>query len=381
MQLAAYTFPFINSDLEVNVDIIIKDDAVSDHTAIIPTEAGLKANLSHLPSGELNIFNLVALRLITATAPNHIYEAVTTTVSCGGNIFTSKGKTVITGGWKAIDDMFKSSLKDVPQDEEKEDVTLPELSKGQGFDSVSATIKEGATSPPKHLTEDTLLSAMENAGAEDMLTDGRRPDEAERRGIGTPATRAGIIEKLVKSGFVERVKKNLIPTNKGKNLISILPTELTSAKLTADWENRLLEVQRGELLADEFMAEIADFTKTIVTKNSKPNPAFISLFPNTHKKVESLGKCPRCQNDIAEGTKGFYCMNRECEFALWKNSKFWTSKRKPLTAEIVSVLLKNGRVALKNLHSEKTGKTYSATVELDDGGKFVNYKMTFTGKK
>jgi DNA topoisomerase-3 len=215
---------------------------------------------------------------------------------------------------------------------------------------------------------------MENAGAEDFKEiDG----EIERKGLGTSATRANCLEQLVKRGFAERSKKNLLPTDKGKNLIAVLPTALISAKLTAEWESKLLEVQRGELAADEFMDNIAAFIKSIVLSNNKPNPDYISLFPNERKNAAPpLGKCPRCGADVREGQKGYFCDSRDCGFKLWKDSKFWTAKRKPLTAAIVERLLKDGRVALKDLYSAKTGKTYSAVVELDDdGGKYVNYKM------
>jgi len=214
---------------------------------------------------------------------------------------------------------------------------------------------------------------MENAGAEDM------PEDAERKGLGTPATRASTVERIIKAGFVLRSKKNLIPTDKGVNLIAVLPDTLTSAKLTAEWEHKLLEVQRGRLATDEFMANIAAFTKAIVLDNSKPKPEFAALFPNARKTAEPLGKCPRCGGGVSEGTKGFFCDNRDCGFKLWKESKFWTAKKKPLTAAIVTALLKDGRVALKGLFSEKTGKKYDAVVILDDSGNgFVNFKMEFT---
>jgi DNA topoisomerase-3 len=244
---------------------------------------------------------------------------------------------------------------------------------------VSVTVREGSTQPKKRHTEDTLLSAMENAGAEDM------PDDAERRGLGTPATRAAILERLVKAGFVERSKKNLLPTDKGKTLIAVLPEPLTSANLTAEWENKLLQVQRGELDADAFMDGIAEFVKSIVLTCGAPKPEYLNLFPQTKKQTaEPLGLCPRCGSPVREGAKGYFCDSRTCGFKLWKDSKFWTAKRKPLTAEIAAALLGDGRVALKGLYSDKTGKTYDAAVILDDPkdesgafGKFVSFKMDF----
>jgi DNA topoisomerase-3 len=187
------------------------------------------------------------------------------------------------------------------------------------------------------------------------------------------------LEALVKRGYVERSKKNLLPTQKGKNLIAILPTALTSAKLTAQWEEKLLGVQRGELAADEFMANIAAFIKSIVLSENKAKPEFAALFPNEKKNAAPpLGTCPRCGSPIREGGKGYFCDSHACGFKLWKESKFWTAKRKKLTPAIVAALLKDGRVKLTGLFSEKSNKTYDATVLLDDdGGQFVNFKMEF----
>ena len=354
----------IIGDTHFAADIARIVGKVSDHHAIIPTLESRTADVAALPSGEREILELVRKRLIAAVSPKHVYEAVTVTIDCNGHTFVAKGKTVIAPGWK--------TQPDENEDGENES-DLPELSKSQTFDSVAVIVKEGATTPPKHYTEDTLLSAMENAGAEDM------PDDAERKGLGTPATRAGIIEKIVKAGFVERVKKALIPTSKGKNLIAVLPEALTSAKLTAEWENRLQLVERGELSERNFMDGIAEFTKSIVESNSAPKPEFMSLFPESKRQAaESLGVCPRCGSPVREGAKGFFCDSQTCGFKIWKESKFWTAKKKPLTAAIVSALLKDGRVAVKGLHSEKTGKKYDATVVLaDTGDGFVNFKMDF----
>jgi DNA topoisomerase-3 len=321
----ALMLPSVKVPLAIDAGIVINDGKVSDHHAIIPTEATRKADLPALPSGERDILNLIAVRLITATAPKHVYEVVTATLDCGGNTFSAKGRTVIEDGWKAFDGAFRAILKTAPDSGEETDEdsdALPELSKGQTFDSVTVTVKEGATTPPKHLTEDTLLSSMETAGAEDM------PDEAERKGLGTPATRAAIIEKLVKSGFAERSKKNLLPTDKAKNLIAVLPTALTSAKLTAGWESRLLDVQRGELPAKEFMDGIATFIKAIVLDNNAPKPELAALFPNDKKNAAApLGLCSRCGSPVRESARGFFCDSRTCEFKIWKDSKWWKAKK------------------------------------------------------
>jgi DNA topoisomerase-3 len=216
-----------------DIERITDDKRVSGHHAIIPTAEITKTDTSVLPTGEQDILNLVIVRLLTATAPKHIYTAVTATLDCAGHSFTAKGKTVIDSGWRAIEDKFRATLKNKPEtDDDSGDSdynALPELSEGQTFDSIAVIVKEGTTKPKPHLTEDSTLAAMETAGAEDM------PDEAERKGLGTPATRAAILEKLIKSGLAERKKRNLLPTGKGKNLVAVLPTSLTSAKLTADW--------------------------------------------------------------------------------------------------------------------------------------------------
>jgi DNA topoisomerase-3 len=349
---------------------------VSDHHAILPTLESKTADLSAIPSGERDIYELVSKRLTAAVSPKHVYEAVTVTLDCGGKTFTAKGKTVIETGWKAT-----QTAADTDEDTESEDdVDLPELSKGQTFESSGVTIKEGSTKPKPHHTESSILSAMENAGAEDFK---ELEYEIERKGLGTSATRAAILEALIKRGFVERNKKQLLPTDKGKSLIAVLPTSLTSAKLTAQWEEKLLSVQRGALTADEFMSGIAAFIKAIVLENNKPNPKLVSLFPNEkNNAAPPLGKCPRCISDVREGKQGYFCDSRACEFKLWKSSKFWTVKRCDLTPAIVAALLTAGRVKVSGLYSEKTGKTYDATIVLKDtGGKFVDYEMEFAPRK
>ena len=356
----------ILGDIDFTPDIDRIVGTVTDHHAIIPTLESKSTDMSTLPSGEREVFELIRKRLIAAVSPKHVYEAVTVTLDCGGNTFTAKGKTVIEAGWK--------KQTDADENEDGDDsAALPELSKGQTFYSPIVAVKEGSTAPPKHYTEDTLLSAMENAGAEDM------PDDAERKGLGTPATRAAIIEKLVKTGFVERNKKNLLPKDKGKNLIAVLPPALKSAQMTAEWEHKLKQVECGELDGVTFMSDIAAFTKGVVVSNSAPKPEFMSLFPESKKQAsEPLGICPRCGSPVREAEKGFFCDSRTCGFKIWRNSKFWTAKKKPLTAAIVAALLKDGRADVKNLHSEKTGKKYDATVIMDDTGDgFVNFKLSF----
>lgn len=260
------------ADFMPDIDRLIDDGKVSDHHAIIPTVAVMTTDLSLLPSGETDIMNLVACRLLCAAAPVHSYEAVTVTMDCDGHFFIAKGKTVIAEGWKEIDRGFKDSLRERPEPEGDEDYesALPGISTGLSFNGIKVTIKEGSTTPPKRYTENTLLSGMETAGAEDTPFD----IELERKGLGTPATRAAIIEKIIKAGFMERQKKTLVPTDKGKKLIAVLPDALTLPGLTAKWEHMLKQVERGELTGDEFMNRIADFTHHIIKEYSAPKPEY-----------------------------------------------------------------------------------------------------------
>ena len=264
-----------------------------------------------------------------------------------------------------------------PEDGENTDASLPVLQEGQLFETVSASVREGKTSPPKHYTEDSLLAAMETAGAEDM------PEEAERKGLGTPATRAAILEKLVSAGFVDRKKKQLIPTEKGTNLILVLPDNIKSPVLTAEWESMLKQVERGELAADAFMEGIADMSRTLVKEHTAPEERFAGLFSDARKnKREAVGACPRCGGTVYEGKKGFFCDSQDCSFALWKDNKFFSGKKKSITKHVAAALLKEGRVSMSGLYSEKTGKTYDAVVVLDDtGGKYVNFRLEFPAKK
>lgn len=217
---------------------------------------------------------------------------------------------------------------------------------------------------------------METAGADET------PDDAERKGLGTPATRAATLEKLVSTGFVERKKKQLIPTEKGVNLITVLPEKIKSPLLTAEWESMLKQVERGEISADAFMGGIADMTGELVKAHTEPDKQFLSLFPRKDTESEAVGTCPRCGSAVRERQKGFFCENKDCSFALWKDNRFFSSKKKTVTKSIAAALLKEGRVFVSGLYSEKTGKTYDAVVVLDDtGDKYVNFKLEFSDKR
>ena len=360
-ELAAVAAVICEADApgRVNARQVCDSRKVSDHHAILPTASAGKADTSVLPLGEREILRLVAGQLLRAVSDAHRYAETAVTLECGGTEFTAKGRTTLVPGWKRY------------LAQEKQDAALPELSEGQGLDCAEAAVKEGKTTPPKHYTEDTLLSAMETAGKEVM------PEEAERKGLGTPATRAAIIEKLVATGFVERkrAKKavSLVPAHTGVSLITVLPEQLQSPLLTAEWEYRLQQVERGELSPDEFMTGIADMLTELVKTYQVISGAEV-LFPSGR---EIIGKCPRCGSDVTESKKGFFCEKNDCRFGLWRDNKFFAAKRAALTKKVAAALLADGRVKLTGLYSEKTGGTYDATAVLEDTGESVRFRLEF----
>ncbi len=363
---------------EPDIGRVTDGSKVTDHHAIIPTVEIARTDLSELPSGERDVLTLIAARLLSATAQVHRFEAVTAVLDCRGHSFTAKGKAVLQTGWKEVERLHRMGLKQSKTEEkESEDAALPPLQESQTFEKVSAGVREGKTSPPKHYTEDSLLAAMETAGAGDM------PEDAERKGLGTPATRAATLEKLVSAGFVQRKKKQLIPTEKGTSLILVLPDNIKSPMLTAEWESMLKQVERGGVPAKDFMDGIADMIRALVREHAAPEERFAGLFPDAKENGrEAVGTCPRCGGTVYEGKKGFFCDNRDCSFALWKENKFFSGKKKTITKPVAAALLKEGRVSVSGLYSEKTGKTYDAVVLLDDtGGKYVNFRLEFPAKK
>ena len=376
VNLVANAMPF-RKGIAISCDAaaVINDKKVTDHHAVIPTRNIREADLSALPVGERAILELVALRLLCAVAPPYIYDETSVTVECAGAGFTVKGRMVKQSGWRALDAAYRASMKNVEPDKEAEDKALPELTEGQELPVAGAAVKEGKTTPPKHFTEDTLLSAMETAGKDDM------PEDAERKGLGTPATRAGILEKLVSTGFLERKKSKktvqLLPSHDAISLITVLPEQLQSPLLTAEWEYRLGEIERGELAPEDFMAEITAMLKELVgTYQVIKGSEYLFAPPR-----EVVGKCPRCGGEIAETQKGFFCQDQSCKFAIWKNNNWWAAKRKQPTKAIVAALLKDGRAHVTGLYSEKSGKTYDATVVLEDTGQYVNFKLEFDRQK
>ena len=349
-------------DISPQFGRVLNSKKVSDHHAIIPTMEFVQKGFDGLTEGEKKLLSLVCCKLLCAVAAPHVFEAVTATITCAGKEFTAKGKTILTPGWKEIDRRFRASFKaDADEDAPELARELPELAEGQTFDKVEASVTEHFTTPPKPYTEDTLLSAMERAGAEDM------PEDAERQGLGTPATRASILEKLVQMGFVERKGKQLLPTN------CVLPDVLTSPQLTAEWENTLTAIAKGEADPDGFMAGIEEMTRGLISGYSQISEDAQKLF---QKERVSIGKCPRCGEAVYEGKKNYYCGNRACQFVMWKNDRFFEERGKTFTPKIAAALLKDGKAKVKGLRSMKTGKTYDGTVLLaDTGGKYVNYRI------
>ena len=343
----------------VKASQVCNSKKVSDHHAIIPTMVAGETDLKTLPAGEREILSMIAKQVLRAVSEAYRFRETIAEIICGSTAFTAKGKTITNVGWKAYNE------------KEQTDKVLPELHNGDELTVASSEIKEGTTKPPAHFTEDSLLSAMEVAGAKEM------PEDAERKGLGTPATRAGIIEKLIATGFVERKKAkksvNLTPANTGVSLITVLPEQLQSPLLTAEWEHKLKMVERGELDADTFMAEISLMVSDLVKTYSVIKGAEV-LFPSGR---EVIGKCPRCGGDVTESKKGFFCETNDCRFGQWKDNKVLTGKKISLTKKMAATLLKNGRIPVKGIFSEKTGKSYDATLVMTDGGAKTLYSLDF----
>ena len=339
----------------------VNREKVADHHAILPTRSMLQADLDALPKGEQHILKLIIARTLMAVSKPFRYLETLLTTECAGEEFTAKGKEILDEGWKAVE---RKVLADILS-RKKEFTALPPVEESE-CGILNAELKEGQTSPPKHFTEDTLLHSMETASAESM------PEDAERQGIGTPATRAATIEKLVEKGFLERKgdkkTKVLLPTNKGKALITVMPEEIQSADMTADWETKLLRVERGEMEPETFMTEINDMISSLVNTTEAVKGASALM------KNKVIGVCPNCDKSVVEREKGYFCENRECRFVLWKDNAFFKRLGKRMDAHVADKLLRDGRVRLKDCRSAK-GKSYNATVllstEADGRSKFL----------
>lgn len=358
---------------EKNFKAVINGKKVSDHHAIIPTASVDKANLEELPSGEREVLKLIATRLLEAVSGPCRYMETVIDADCNGHQFKAKGKQVIDEGWKAVAPSKKSD-----KDEDADQKITAEIHAGEKMKINATECKEGKTSSPKSFTEDSLLASMEKAGADEI------PDEAERKGLGTPATRAGIIEKLVRIGFIERrgdkKTKYLVPTHKGEALITIVPEAIQSASLTADWEQRLLEIEKDTYSGNQFMEEIDELVSNLIDTYEVIPDAEVLM----HPVYMPIGNCPRCGKAVEEKSKGFFCSDKECKFVLWKENRLFDSLSKKMTRQIAEQLLKNGKAKLKKCRSVKTGKTYDCTVVLsvnDVGQAQFNLEFDNQGKK
>ena len=351
----------VEEPIPIHVQQVINGSKVTDHHALLPTKSMANADLAALPAGERNVLRLIAARLLCAVGEPHRYAETTLTTICAGEEFSAKGKVVLSEGWKTVERKMLGDLLG----KQKEAVVLPDVKEQSQCSVAGAELKEGQTSPPKPYTEDTLLSAMQAAGADSM------PEGVERQGIGTPATRAATIEKLVQKGFLERKgskkTKVLLPTDKGKALITVMPEEIQSPEMTADWETKLLQIERGEMEPSEFMTEINTMITELVKNTEMKKGA------NALMKSKIIGVCPNCGKPVVEREKGWFCENRECRFVLWKDNAFFKRLGKRLDAHVADKLLRDGRVRLKDCKSAK-GKTYNATVllscEADGRSKF-----------
>lgn len=353
---------------EVSAKQVCDSRRVSDHHAVIPTMAAGESELSALTAGEREVLKLVARQVLMAVSAPYSYLETVVTIDCGGQSFTTKGKTVLNPGWK-----------NYAAGEQKEKV-LPPLTEGQPIEQFEVSLEEGKTKPPARYTEDTLLSAMEIAGAKEMPANEVCFD-VERKGLGTPATRAGILEKLVSSGFVERKKNkkavSLIPQDIGISLITVLPEQLQSPLLTAEWENMLKEIEHGELSPETFMAQINHMVSNLV-RDYEPVSGAEVLFPSGRPVV---GKCPRCGGPVTESKTGFFCERRDCRFGLWKDNRYLSAKHIILTKKMAEALLKDGKTFVSGMYSEKTGKSYSAYLVLTDDGQKSSYALEFDREK
>ena len=341
----------VEKPLPIHVRQVINGSKVTDHHALLPTKSMANADLAALPVGERNVLRLIAARLLCAVGEQHRYAETTLTTECAGEEFTANGKVVLSEGWKAMERKMLGELLG----KQKEQATLPDVQEQSQCSIVVAELKEGQTTPPKHFTEDTLLHAMETASADSM------PEGVERQGIGTPATRAATIEKLVQKGFLERKgnkkTKVLLPTDKGKALVTVMPEEIQSPEMTADWETKLLRIEHSEMEPETFMTEIKEMISSLVTTTEARKGA------NALMKNKIIGVCPNCGKPVVEREKGWFCENRECRFVLWKDNAFFKRLGKRLDSHVADKLLRDGRVRLKDCKSAK-GKTYNAAVLL-----------------
>lgn len=355
----------------VNAAQVINSKKVTDHHAIIPTKTAASYDISSLPSGEQAILTMLAVRLICAVGTPCLYAETVVEAECAGQKFRTKGKTATDIGWRRY--------AGKPGEEAEKNAgagELPELSEGMTLELARVDLKEGKTSPPKRFTEDLLLSAMESASSDEF------PAGVERKGIGTPATRAAIIEKLVQKGFIERrgdkKTKYLCSTDKGNALVTVVPEQIQSPSMTADWEEKLLKIEHGEYDGDAFMGEISSMVSGLVKTYEAVKGADVLMQPE--RKV--IGSCPACGSDVCETAKGWFCRDKNCKFALWKENRFFQTLGKQMTEELAKQLVNQGKARLIHCYSRKSNRYYDTTVHVETGEDgAAAFKLEFGGKK
>ena len=354
-------------EYQPDVSKVLNSKKVSDHHAIIPTMEVAKADIGELKERNRKILYLISARVLTATADPYIYESHKCQITCNYHTFYLNAKKTKQEGFKTIEKKLKQFFGIIAEKEE------PELDiwAGKHYGPCDSFVSEHFTQPPKQYTEDTLLSAMERAGNEELTED------TEKKGLGTPATRAAIIEKLIQSGFVKREKKNLVPTDDGNVLITVLPDEIKSPKMTAEWEMALNHIAQNTETADEFLNGITELMQELVARYQGISEEKKEQFQGK-AKGEVIGKCPRCGADVREGKVNFYCSDRNCAFTLWKNDKFLASQGKKMDKAAAKKFLSKGKIHYKDLVSRKTGRQYEATVEMVDPGEGnVQFNLIF----
>ncbi len=376
LELLPELLPFLQGEsIGENIGRIINNDKVSDHHALLPTKEALGQDFEELSERQRNIFRLIGQRLAQAVSEECIYEETTVTALCEGHEFSAKGKATVQPGFKGIEEAFRNAVqKGKPADKGKTDDTFSipgGLREGMEIAEVRAEKSRHFTSAPKPYSEDTLLLAMERAGNQDF------DEDTEKKGLGTPATRASILEKLVSSGYAKRNGKQILPTADGKELIAVLPDYLKSASMTAEWENKLLLMEKGQMDSREFLREITDLIDTMIAGCSAISGEEQGRF---HQR-ESVGICPVCGNPVYEGKKNFYCSNRECAFSLWKENRYLSGMKKLVDKKMAAELLEKGRTHVKDLYSQKTGKTFAADLLMKAEDGRANFSLEFPKKK
>lgn len=353
---------------------VINNAKVSDHHAILPTKEAVEKGIADLPADKKNLMRLICQQLVQATGEEYLYEQTDITVKCQEHDFKARGKIPVQMGFKEVEKAFKQlCVKAGPVEEKEKETSIPAgYEEGMRLFPVKAEKTTHYTSPPKPFNEDTLLAAMETAGNKEF------DSETEKKGLGTPATRASIIEKLVSSGYAQRKGKQILPSTEGKELVKVMPEYLKSAVMTAEWENQLLLMEKGEITDTQFMGEITSLVRKIL-EVCREIPEEERRRFQTEREV--IGKCPVCGCDVFEGKQNFYCSNRQCDFALWKENRFLGSMEKNLDKKMARELLDKACTHVKGLYSKKKDMKFDADLllTLEDGK--PRFHLEFPKKK